>query len=261
MTAEQVWDSMLTFAVSDVDGRLLPAGSRAEPVYQRLEEVVDLSPAELREQVETQRLRITDPQKFRQVQQVARREQQQAQQAKRAELRLEARPITTALNRARRAGDLARVAELEAQLVAMGVEPTPRPRPVAVRRDQGALVRASDLPSPAPPGHFLQQFGQSDRDQIGASHTEANVPQVLSMLNGFVEDVVLGNPGAALPLSLAVAGSDGEKIRTAYLAVLGREPRGREMAVWSIDLQRAGSEAVNDLIWTLVNSHEFRFIQ
>jgi hypothetical protein len=33
------------------------------------------------------------------------------------------------------------------------------------------------------------------------------------------------------------------------------------MAVWSIDLQRAGSEAVYDLIWTLVNSHEFRFIQ
>ena len=34
-------------------------------------------------------------------------------------------------------------------------------------------------PRPAPAGHFVRKFGQSDRDQIEASHTEANVPQVL----------------------------------------------------------------------------------
>ena len=53
----------------------------------------------------------------------------------------------------------------------------------------GRVLR--DLPQPAPNGHFLREFGQSDREQIQTSHTDASVPQVLSLMNGFVEDYVL----------------------------------------------------------------------
>ena len=38
--------------------------------------------------------------------------------------------------------------------------------------------------SPARPGHFLRQFGQSDRETIENSNTEATVPQILTLLNG-----------------------------------------------------------------------------
>jgi hypothetical protein len=124
-----------------------------------------------------------------------------------------------------------------------------------------ALVRASELPSPAPDGHFIRQFGQSDREQIQASHTEANVPQVLSMLNGFIENNVLGSASAALPRAIAAADSDLDRIRVAYLGTLGREPGRREEAMWALDLEQEGDQAIADLIWTLVNTHEFRFIQ
>ena len=34
------------------------------------------------------------------------------------------------------------------------------------------MVRASELQSPAPAGHFLREFGQSDRDQIENANAE-----------------------------------------------------------------------------------------
>ena len=40
------------------------------------------------------------------------------------------------------------------------------------------LLRASELPNPAPAGHFLRQFGQSDRDLIQNASDEASIPQV-----------------------------------------------------------------------------------
>ena len=108
---------------------------------------------------------------------------------------------------------------------------------------------------------FLRQFGQSDRDQIQASHTEANVPQVLALLNGFIDKQVLSNRDSALMASIDEASSDKDKVRRAYLSIINREPRGRELAVWVYDMETEGRQVLKDLVWTLVNSHEFRFIQ
>jgi hypothetical protein len=44
--------------------------------------------------------------------------------------------------------------------------------------------RAAELPSPAPRGHFLREFGQSDREIIENANDEASVPQALTMMNG-----------------------------------------------------------------------------
>ena len=48
--------------------------------------------------------------------------------------------------------------------------------------------RAAELQSPAPRGHFLREFGQSDRDIIENASTEASVPQALTLLKRFVGD-------------------------------------------------------------------------
>ena len=269
MTAEQVWDSLLTLVVSYPDRRLQEPGAKAESVYNTFEQIAGLSAAELSAEVDRQRLRFTEPQKFRQMQQAARQAQRQAQraaqQAKQAELRKKVQPLRQQLNRARRARDQQLIATLESRLRALGVDPRPQRRgrrnPARRPLNQAALVRASELPSPAPDGHFLRQFGQSDREQIQASHTEATVPQVLSMLNGFIEDNVVGSTTAALPRAIAAADSALDRIRVAYLGTLGREPGGREEAMWAVDFEREGDQAVADLIWTLVNTHEFRFIQ
>jgi hypothetical protein len=137
-----------------------------------------------------------------------------------------------------------------------------RPADRAPRGRGGAvLARASELPSPAPPGHFLRQFGQSDREQIEAASDEASVPQVLAMLNGFVEARILDERSAPLARALDGAKTARDKIRAAFVAVLSREPSADELAMWSRDAAELGAQAYRDLVWTLVNTHEFRFVR
>ena len=62
---------------------------------------------------------------------------------------------------------------------------------VSYVRDRNS-VRASEVGSPAPNGHLIREFGGSDRDQIENSHKQASVTQVLNLLNGYVEQRILG---------------------------------------------------------------------
>jgi hypothetical protein len=39
--------------------------------------------------------------------------------------------------------------------------------------------RAAELDSPAPRGHYLREFGQSDRDLIDNANYDASMPQAL----------------------------------------------------------------------------------
>ena len=131
------------------------------------------------------------------------------------------------------------------------------------RGGRTSLSRASDVQSPAPAGHFLQQFGQSDREQIENSHVDPSVPQVLSLLNGFVEKFVLKNKRAVLnEVVFEIAQTPPQKIEQAYLSILNRKPTSEERRMWLSDVQKgAGDEIYRDLIWTLVNTHEFMFVQ
>ncbi|MDP7657391.1 MAG: DUF1553 domain-containing protein, partial [Roseibacillus sp.] len=47
-------------------------------------------------------------------------------------------------------------------------------------------MRASEHPSPFKPTHVVRQFGGSDRNTPEAAHTDATVPQALTLLNGQV---------------------------------------------------------------------------
>ena len=60
----------------------------------------------------------------------------------------------------------------------------------------GNEMRASELRSPMPNGHFLRQFGQSNREVIENSSTDSDVTQVLSILNGHVERHITANGSA-----------------------------------------------------------------
>ena len=50
-------------------------------------------------------------------------------------------------------------------------------------------------------------------------------------------------------------------VRGAFLAVLSRPPSAAERAMWERDVARGKLSTTQDLVWTLVNSHEFQFIQ
>lgn len=255
LSAEQIWDSIVTLAVPEVDATLAPPGQRAEPIYRRYEALANATEQELAQAVDLEVLRFTDPARYRREIQRRRDKGPYTMAMMRTDrARQRARQVRTLrkqLAEARRAGRTDVVAALQRRVRRLGGA-----------RDRGSprgLVRASDLPSPAPPGHFLRQLGQSDREQIEAASTEANVPQVLTMLNGIVETRLLGNPSAPLTTALLMAPGIEDRIRVAYLGILAREPDADELAMWKRDHERVGDAVFRDLVWTLLNTHEFRF--
>lgn len=126
---------------------------------------------------------------------------------------------------------------------------------------KNSLARASELPSPAPRDHFLYLFGASDREVVDASSREPNVGQVLSLMNGFVQDKLVNNDKAHLYQCLADAGSDAEKVRRLYVTILSRPPSAEEMS-WMLDeLKTRGQDGCRNIVSALVMSSEFLFLQ
>lgn len=129
------------------------------------------------------------------------------------------------------------------------------------RYGRNAQVRASELPSPAPRDHLLYLFGQSDREVVEGASAEPNVGQVLSLMNGFVQEQLVNNRDAHLYRSLEGASSDEEKIRRLYIAILNRPPSDEEMG-WMLDeVKASGSSAYPNIVSALVMSSEFLFLQ
>ncbi|HGY91005.1 MAG TPA: DUF1549 domain-containing protein [Planctomycetes bacterium] len=127
-------------------------------------------------------------------------------------------------------------------------------------RGRRGMIRASELPSPAPDGHLLRQFGQSQREEIQASQRESTVPQALQLMNGVVNRVL--NPRAsALFRALGRAKRSDDKIRLAYLAAFTRRPTQSELALWRAEFRKTPGKAQRDLVWVLLNSDEFVFLQ
>ena len=129
-------------------------------------------------------------------------------------------------------------------------------------RGRGALkgmARASELQSPAPKGHVLQIFGQSDRLLLDSATTEANTPQVLSMLNGQVEKLVVANDAAYIyQLS---QGSVQDRIRSLFFGTLSRRPSASEMKLMEAEIAARGDAGYRNIISALINTREFIFIQ
>jgi hypothetical protein len=251
LSAEQLWDSLLTLIVPDVDAELSPPASAiTEQVYANFEGMTGWSAEELAERADFAALRYRDAERYQEV---------------RAELRKENKArnrqvsrLTSKLKRARRKGDAAEEKKLLAELAALDHDPDHTVALKRERRRQKGLVRASDLPAPAPPGHFLQEFGQSNREEILGGHTDATVPQALALMNGIVEDQLIGRDGTAIGAELFAAATPGEQIENAYLAILTRPPHSDERDRWLAAMMAEGPAAIDDLIWVLVNSHEFR---
>lgn len=255
MSAEQMWDSMLTLVIDDIDTTLGAADEKAKVVYARNDRIKEMTDAELKAYIGREALRYSDPRKYRQM---MGRERKDRSDDRRAKLR----PLLDELRRAQRRRDPAAVARIKGELKKLGVDPDRRRRPGRRRGAAGRvpLRRASELPQPTPDGHFIREFGQSDREQIQASHEDPTVPQVLNLMNGFVEDYVLA-PASTVMQGIRDARGVTAKINAAYLAVLNRPSTTAERALWRNDIARDVARGVDDLVWALVNTHEFRFVK
>ena len=120
-------------------------------------------------------------------------------------------------------------------------------------------VRASEVGSP-PAGHFIREFGASSRDQIEGSHKQASVTQVLNLLNGYVEKSLLKNDKVRIVETIKKGKTVDSKIENAFMAILNREPTSSELRNFK-DAIRSSNHPEKDLVWVLVNSHEFLFVQ
>ena len=101
------------------------------------------------------------------------------------------------------------------------------------------LVRASYMQSPAPAGHFLREFGQSDREVIENSSREASVPQALSLLNGPIYKSLLKHPASPFVQDLAGAKSVEEKVDVLFLSILNRKPTKDEQKTCLAEIRQA----------------------
>ena len=120
------------------------------------------------------------------------------------------------------------------------------------------IARASELRSPAPNGHVLQMFGQSDRLLLDSAIKEANTTQVLSMMNGAVEKLVVANRDAHI-YALS-EGSEKDRIRALFYGILSRAPSESEMQLMETEVEERSRKGYRNIVSALVNSREFIFV-
>jgi hypothetical protein len=121
-------------------------------------------------------------------------------------------------------------------------------------------ARASELPSPARPGHFLRTFGQSDREVIDNASKDASVPQALTLLNSPLA-TSLTNPTSLLFQQLAKAPTPDQKVTLLYEALLSRPPSHNERATLNNVIAERGTQAIPDITHALITGSQFLFIQ
>jgi len=123
------------------------------------------------------------------------------------------------------------------------------------------LARASELPTPLPLGHFLRQFGQSDRESIEGARTVATVPQILSMFNGPITHSMLV-PGSVIHDEV-MSHDPRQAVDVIFVAILSHRPstEDRSFAIQEIRSAESTAAGCGNLIWALLNTREFIFIQ
>ncbi len=120
-------------------------------------------------------------------------------------------------------------------------------------------LRAAEISSPAPRGHYLRDFGQSDREMIENANNDASIPQALTLMNSELLPEIL-SPFSALRLTLNKMSQSDQQMETAYVTLLSRKPSATEIETWHA-AQGNGIGQMDDLIFALMNTQQFIFIQ
>jgi len=126
------------------------------------------------------------------------------------------------------------------------------------RRVDELLIRASERPLPEAANHMMFAFGQSDKQIIENSNRVGSVPQVMFLLNGDLTNKMLTRPDIYITNNAKAAKSQSEGSTVVYLSILNRKPNSAEL----MEAKNLVNENdYSDLIWALLNSREFMFIQ
>ncbi len=122
------------------------------------------------------------------------------------------------------------------------------------------MARASELDAPSPRGHFLRDFGQSDREVIENANSYSSIPQALNLLNGPMIEA-LTNRFAVFGRRLDSAESSDEKIEIIFRAMLTRKATERELALARNEIEIQGEDGYESLVWAILNTRQFLFVE
>jgi tetratricopeptide (TPR) repeat protein len=122
------------------------------------------------------------------------------------------------------------------------------------------LARASELPSPVPANHFLRTFGQSNRELISSSSKMGSVPQVLFMFNGPISHMML-EKNSTMYNNVMRSKTASAGVRVVFRTILNRDPDQEEADLALDEIKQNGPVGYGNVIWSLVNTREFMFIQ
>jgi hypothetical protein len=251
LSAEQIWDSCLTLLVPDLDQRT--SLRRNEGSYLDPERLRRLSFMNAEELIE----RARDEKEYR--------ERQRELQLIKAE---QSKAVAAALAE----GNTGKVAALQAaharanaaffsprlRAIGMGTASIAKEADPRWEKLPPHLLRASEIAMPLPPGHFLRQFGKSDRREIDAFNRDPNATHSLSLMNGELTTRILA-PGSYLQEILAATSKDGHSsVHKIYRALLVRSATEDELTILNT-LNRSSPVPPADLVWALMNSPEFLF--
>ena len=254
MSAEQLWDSLLTMTTDDIDQRQSGSPVRARylmggagDIYDRYEDLRKMRAEDLLETAEA----LSQGNRRKQMAMTMSAERDKDQ----AELNAARKRIAAQMRRAKRAGNQEKLKQLQIDRNELAAK-------YRKKRSEGALARASEIESPARPGHFLREFGQSDRESIDNSNSDPAVTQVLSLMNGLIEAQIANNPNTVLMRNVMKA-DNGAKLDAVYLTMLNRYPTRAEKKSWMKEYQSSDqpNKLLPDLIWVLANSNEFIFVK
>ena len=128
------------------------------------------------------------------------------------------------------------------------------------RPGQQGLQRASELQSPQRNGHLLEVFGQSDRMLVENSDDGGNVLQALFLMNSQKINIDLVNNSAPV-LEARLAETPEEKLETLYIGFLARKPTEAEVEALLPAFKQDPEKARQRIIWAMLNTQQFLFIQ
>ena len=99
--------------------------------------------------------------------------------------------------------------------------------------------------------NFLREFGRSDRELIETGNELPNITQILNLMNGGVTQALQNTNGYVASQAKDMKRELGMNI--IFISYIGRAPNDKEREL----LKDASYE---DIIWILINSHEFKLI-
>lgn len=277
MTAEQIWDSICTLVIPQPDLRVAGAGYKAKLEMMKkeaemLEKVTSNDILKVAEKYADEDFKLEMKGNLARTNLTKAREANDTKAIQAAQKELnEANYARNNLEVAARNELLKTAGSTRSQFVSAMVKPgmkkdekaEPATDPQTYGQWDGygdEFFRASELPSPAPGGHFLREFGQSNREIIENSTSEATVSQALNLMNGALFDKIMMEKTQMMRRFYGASNDEG-RMNAIYYSLFARKPTDAEKALVLETIAAKGKDGWKNVIWALLNTREFVFVQ